>query len=111
MTMHCTIAIPTYNRARQVHRAVSAALSQSYDNLSVVVIDDGSADGTAAALAPFFDHPQFIYIQLQRNAGTGKAKNVALALANFDAITFMIPTTCRTATRFCSSNGRWPCPA
>ena len=88
MSMHCAIAIPTFNRARQAHRAVSAALSQSYDDLSVVVVDDGSTDDTAAALASFFDHPQFIYLQLKRNAGTGKAKNVALALANFDAITF-----------------------
>ena len=88
MSTHCAIAIPTYNRARQVHRAVAAALAQSYDDLAVVVIDDGSTDETAAALAPFFEHPQFTYVQIKRNAGTGKAKNLALALAPFDAITF-----------------------
>ncbi len=86
--MHCLIAIPTYNRAGPVARAVRAAFDQYYDSLSVIVIDDGSTDHTRAVLEPWFDQPNFTYIQLARNIGTARAKNVALAVAQFDAITF-----------------------
>jgi glycosyltransferase involved in cell wall biosynthesis len=82
------IAIPTFNRAQQVHRAVAAALGQHCNDVSVVVVDDGSTDATRARLQPFFEDPRFTYVRLVRNVGTAKAKNVALATVPFDAITF-----------------------
>ena len=86
--MRCAIVIPTYNRARKVVRAVEAAFRQTYDDLSIVVVDDGSTDRTADALRHFFGDPRFTYIQLSKNVGTAVAKNVGLALAPFDAVTF-----------------------
>lgn len=86
--MHCLIAIPTYNRAGPVQRAVQAAFEQYHHPLSVMVIDDGSTDDTRGVLERWFDRTDFTYIRLARNVGTARAKNVALALAPFDAITF-----------------------
>lgn len=86
--MHCVIAIPTYQRAAPVRRAVAAALDQTRDDLTVLVVDDGSTDDTMAALRPFIEDPRFVYLQLDRNVGTARAKNVALALMPFDALTF-----------------------
>lgn len=86
--MHCVVAIPTFNRRQSLIRAVEAALAQTYDPLTVVVIDDGSTDGTRARLQRYFDHDRFLYIGLKHNVGTAQAKNVALALVPFDAITF-----------------------
>ena len=86
--MQSLIAIPTYQRAHQIVRAVEAALAQSQHDVGVVVIDDGSTDETQAACAQWFGHPRFGYIKLDRNLGTAAAKNVALALLAFDAITF-----------------------
>ena len=86
--MQSLIAIPTYQRAHQIVRAVEAALAQSQHDVGVVVIDDGSTDETQAACARWFGHPRFGYIKLDRNLGTAAAKNVALALLAFDAITF-----------------------
>ena len=86
--MKCLIAIPTFNRARQVRRAVEAALAQSYDDATVAVIDDGSTDDTHEALAPFLNDPRFVYAKLAKNVGTAKAKNVALAMLDFDAVSF-----------------------
>jgi glycosyltransferase involved in cell wall biosynthesis len=54
----------------------------------VIVIDDGSNDETRAALSRYFDVPNFLYVQLRKNIGTACAKNVALALAPFAAVTF-----------------------
>ena len=86
--MKVTICIPTYNRARIVRKAVEAALRQSYEETQVLVVDDGSTDSTREVLRPFFGEPNFCYLKLAGNVGTAQAKNVGLALADYDAITF-----------------------
>jgi len=68
--------------------AIGAALGQSHGDLLVAVIDDGSTDGSADICARFAQDPRFVAIRLGRNAGTAQAKNVALALLPFDAVTF-----------------------
>ena len=82
------ITIPTYNRAPIIGRAVEAALAQSYLPLTVTVIDDGSTDETPRVLRHFESDPRFSWIRLGRNLGTAQAKNVAIALCRYDAITF-----------------------
>lgn len=86
--MHCAIVIPTYNRAKKLCRAIDAALCQTYDDLTVAVIDDGSTDNTSSVVTKYFNDPRFIYIKLRKNVGTAIAKNVGIALIPFDAITF-----------------------
>ena len=86
--MRSLIAIPTYQRAHQIGRAIDAALDQSQDDVTVAVIDDGSTDATEQACRKWFDHSRFVYVRPGRNLGTAGAKNVALALMPFDAITF-----------------------
>ena len=86
--MRCRIAIPTHNRADLIGRAVRSALDQTHPDIEVMVVDDGSTDATAAALSAFLEDPRFCYVQLARNAGAATAKNVAIALGNYDAITF-----------------------
>lgn len=86
--MTSLIVIPTYNRAHQLGRAIEAALGQSQGDVRVLVVDDGSTDDTAALLARHAGHPRFGSIRLEANVGTAGAKNVALALCPFDAVTF-----------------------
>ena len=86
--MQSLIVIPTYQRAHQIGRAVEAALGQSQDDVQVAVIDDGSTDNTEAACERWFDNRRFNYLRLGGNLGTAAAKNVALALLPFDAVTF-----------------------
>ena len=86
--MHCAVIIPTYNRAKKLCRAIDAALNQTYDNLTVAVVDDGSTDNTSEVVEKYFDDPRFVYIKLLKNVGTAIAKNVGIALVPFDAITF-----------------------
>lgn len=57
-----SVVIPTHNRARYVLEAVNSALSQEFQDLEVVVVDDGSTDDTAEALGRI-DDPRLRYVQ------------------------------------------------
>jgi glycosyltransferase involved in cell wall biosynthesis len=86
--MRCVIVIPTYNRAHLLRRAIDAALSQSLADVRVLVVDDGSTDDTAQLCRSYASCERFSMIAVERNLGTARIKNLALALCPFDAITF-----------------------
>ncbi|MEI4469745.1 glycosyltransferase family 2 protein [Frigidibacter sp. MR17.24] len=83
-----TIVIPTFNRAHLLWQAIDAALGQSHPDTTVMVIDDGSTDGTTGVLARYAEHPRFVGIRLGTNVGTAQAKNVGIALSRTEAVTF-----------------------
>ncbi|HEX5616631.1 MAG TPA: glycosyltransferase [Acidimicrobiia bacterium] len=76
----CSIIVPAYNVERWVAAALDSALTQTYRPLEVVVVDDGSTDGTAAVLARYADHPDVVLVS-QENRGLAGARNAGLAVA------------------------------
>ena len=86
--MRCVIVIPTYNRAHLLKGAIEGALAQSLADTEVLVVDDGSTDGTAELCAKYASCDRFAMIGVARNIGTARIKNLALALSPFDALTF-----------------------
>ena len=67
-----SIVVANYNYARFVGQAIDSALQQSYPNIEVVVVDDGSTDGSRELLAGYGDRIQLV---LQENAGHCAAVN------------------------------------
>ncbi|RWR13310.1 glycosyltransferase family A protein [Paenirhodobacter populi] len=88
MVFPAAVVIPTWNRAHLIVKAVEAALAQSHPDRVIVVVDDGSTDGTRAALSPYRAHPDVVLVELAQNAGTAQAKNVGILLAAGRAVTF-----------------------
>src|SRR5438045_2859412 len=86
MALTISVIIPTYNRASLVPRAVASALANVGPGDEVIVVDDGSADGTREALAPYLDR---IRLLEGRHAGAGAARNFGIAAARGDIVAFL----------------------
>jgi glycosyltransferase involved in cell wall biosynthesis len=78
--------IPTYNRAHIVCEAVESVLAQTYSNIEVIVVDDGSKDDTLARLQQFGDR---IRVVSQHNAGPAAARNRGIAMSRGELIAFL----------------------
>jgi len=81
-----SVIIPTYNCAKYVRCAVESVLYQSYGNVEIIVIDDGSRDNTKETLSPYFD--KIIYI-FQENQGLPGARNRGIKESSGDFIAFL----------------------
>jgi glycosyltransferase involved in cell wall biosynthesis len=74
-----SIVITTYNRARIVCRCIDACLAQSFADFEIVVVDDGSADDTAAVLAERYDDPRLRLIAHEANRGINPSRHTGVA--------------------------------
>jgi glycosyltransferase involved in cell wall biosynthesis len=76
-----TIVVTTYNRAEIVRRCLDSCLAQTWTDFEVVVVDDGSSDGTVAALARHPD-PRVHVVTHERNRGINPARFTGAANAH-----------------------------
>ncbi len=82
-----SVILPTHNRLPFLREAISSVLQQDYDKLELIIIDDGSTDGTQTAMASFH-HPKVQYHALP-NRGAASARNAGLLLARGALIAFL----------------------
>lgn len=82
-----SIIIPTYNMRQWIAEAIDSALAQSYPNCEIIVMDDGSTDGTGEYVRNRYgDTIRYIY---QDNRGRGAARNVAIRASGGTYIQFL----------------------
>jgi glycosyltransferase involved in cell wall biosynthesis len=82
-----TVITPTHNRRNKVLRAVESVLAQSVTRFEHIVVDDGSTDGTAAALAEIRD-PRLIYVGAKWR-GANAARNAGIERARAPIVSFL----------------------
>ena len=82
-----TVVVPTHNREALLPRAVASVLPQSFSDFELIVVDDGSTDGTLNLLHSVSD-PRLRVIS-QSRAGVSAARNAGLRAATGDAVTFL----------------------
>jgi glycosyltransferase involved in cell wall biosynthesis len=70
-----SVIVPVYNRERLISGTLESLLSQRFDDFEVIIVDDGSTDGTADVVKAFSDRDRRIRYVLQENAGPGAARN------------------------------------
>lgn len=78
--------IPTYNRADLVREAIDSVRSQTYQNVEVIVVDDGSTDDTLASLKRYGSR---IRVVSQSNAGPSAARNHGIRVSNGQLVAFL----------------------
>ncbi|MEM0951862.1 MAG: glycosyltransferase [Cyanobacteria bacterium P01_H01_bin.74] len=82
-----SVVLPVYNGQKTIGRAVQSVLNQSYTNLELLVVDDGSTDGTMDCLKKITD-PRFTLIS-QKNSGVAAARNTGVRQASGDYLAFI----------------------
>ena len=82
MNPRVSIIMPAYNAEHSIGTAIQSALAQTEASLEVVVVDDGSRDGTStAALAAAQGDRRLVLVRHERNRGVSAARNTAIELA------------------------------
>ena len=85
-----SVNITTYNRANLLQRCLDSIISQSYKNLEINVVDDGSIDATEKVVLQYIKKDKRIkYYKHKKNKGNAHARNTALANCNGYYIAFM----------------------
>ena len=103
-----SIVIPTYNRSSFLLQAVESILSQTWKNVEIVIVDDGSTDDTREVLAPYMGRIRYIYQSnsgrpsCPRNVGIRNAAGKYIAFLDSDDI--MDPRKIEMQVRFLEKN-------
>src|SRR5258705_13856552 len=81
-----SVIVNNYNYARFLREAIDSALDQTYRNTEVIVVDDGSTDGSREIIASYGDR---IVPVLKQNGGQNSALNAGLSLSRGNVILFL----------------------
>jgi glycosyltransferase involved in cell wall biosynthesis len=81
-----SIIIPTYNYAHGVAETIDCALAQTYPNVEVIVVDDGSSDNTQEVLSSYGDRIKAIH---KPNGGVSTARNVGYEASRGEYLLFL----------------------
>lgn len=85
--MEFSVVIPLFNKEGQIERAVGSVLSQSFPKFELIVVNDGSTDGSEYKVSQYRD--QRLRLISQKNAGEAAARNKGISLAAAQHIAFL----------------------
>ena len=88
MNQTISVIVPVYNVARYLPQCVDSILSQDYEDLEVILIDDGSTDASGEICDRYGASDSRVRVIHQKNGGAAAAKNAGLRLATGDYLTF-----------------------
>lgn len=81
--------MPAFNAEKYIGQAIESVLRQTYINWELIIIDDGSTDGTKDVVSLFLDRDSRIRYYYQKNAKQGKARNQGIEKSNGEYLAFL----------------------
>lgn len=85
---HFSVIIPLYNKAPYVAKTVESVLAQTHGDYELIIIDNGSTDGSNGVIAQITD-PRIRIVRLEENVGVSNARNKGVELSTAPYITFL----------------------
>lgn len=86
--MEVSILIPAYNCERTIRRAIESALQQTFQDFELIVVDDGSQDGTLEVIKTIVD-PRIKVVRHPKNSGEAEARNTAIKSSSGRYLAFL----------------------
>ncbi len=83
-----SLIIPTFNRAKELSKAIDSIINQSLDNWNLIIVDDGSTDNTKDEIQKYLVTDKIKYVY-QQHSGVSVARNHGIKLAASDHIIFL----------------------
>ena len=87
--MKYSVIIPVYNVEKYIHRCLKSILSQNYDDLEIIVVDNGSTDSSGSVCDTYANEYSNISVYHIENHGVGSARNFGLSKARGEFIYFV----------------------
>jgi len=84
-----SVVIPFFNRIELTHRAVRSVFAQTYSNLEIILVNDGSTEDDSRLVAFFPPGINVTYIKLRNNVGPGEARNIGINSSRGRYIAFL----------------------
>lgn len=84
-----TVIIPVYNTAPYLRKCLDSICGQTYRNLEIICVDDGSVDNSLQVLKEYASKDSRVRVFHQENSGQGAARNLAMKHAHGDYIAYM----------------------
>lgn len=84
-----SVIVPVYNVAKYLPECIESIINQSYSELEIILVDDGSSDGCAEICDGYSEKDKRIKVIHQDNAGAGAAKNTGLKAVTGDYVAFV----------------------
>jgi len=88
--MKVSIIMPVYNREKYLAEAINSVLEQTYNDIELIIIDDGSSDASLDIANDYANkHPNKVRVLSQKNAGASAARNNGIDNAKGDLVAFL----------------------
>ncbi len=84
-----SVIIPVYNSEKLLERALDSVLNQTYKDLEIIVVDDGSTDNSSKIIAKYQKKDSRIVSIRQKNGGQASARNAGIRLAKGEYLAFL----------------------
>lgn len=89
MNVKVSIVIPVYNVEKYISKCLKSVMNQTYNNLEIIVVNDGSTDKSGEILKKYVDLDKRIILINKPNGGLSSARNAGISVANGQFITFI----------------------
>ena len=87
--MKLSVIIPVYNCELQINRCIESIINQTYKNIEIIIVDDGSKDQSGKLCDQLKENDNRIIVIHQKNCGVSEARNTGLKVCSGDLITFV----------------------